>query len=898
MSGIGSGSFNFALLNGVLTAQAQLRASPDRRLQQINPPVNPLPPGVVVPWEKLPEGQRPSAATKLRQALETKSFVNLNDASFNKAGVENDHKKLFALYKGLQALKDLANEAGKKETLAGQRAGLANRFLAGLAEIKSFVSTKGFDDMTLLFGDKAQSVQTGLAIGRAKYQYQGTSVLQGASDKVPDGITGTETFTVNVVKTTGTVAVAMDLSQISGAKTLDSIIAYMNTQMEAAGVTSRFARQTIDGINKTSPKQFGITVNGTLTETLRFTSAAATPSVYIAGTIESGDKARGHLLKLGNLADPTPKTEAAAKVEPRRGTTDARASAVDGQGNVFVVGAASGDLGQGIVQGDQDVYLRKYDSQGQLIWSRLLGSSDTADAYALSVDSAGNAVVAGRVRDKLTPTATGGGGADSFVTKYDTAGKEVFTRQVGSLFADQVNAVAIGADGSIYIAGQTAGTIGAGTVSAGGVDAYLQKLSATGALQFTRQFGTAGEDRIAALAVNASGELVTASVENGAAKIQKFSSADGTSAAIWSQELGAIGEGSIGGLTVSGAQVFVSGTTDNANLTAGGAASIARAYGGAGDGFVFKLTDGGASASANFVSYIGTDAADSAGQVVTDGTSIYVAGTTRGELPGQSRAGTNTNNAFAAKLDANGALAWSHQYAGVTKTAAARGIAIDPQGSSVLDLLGLPSEIRYDQTRNVTPNSSVRPGDYFTLKVNDFASRKIEIRADDTLRSLALRINTAMGFKGEAKVVYRPAGDGIEIKVKDDATVTLSPGSKGFDALEGLGLTPGAIYGKDVKAPIKADGKPDLKALNVFGMGLDDKVAINTETGARRAHSAINGAMEAVKKAFQRLVDGPPKDEDVKPLGPVDANVSAALARYQSGLFAFGINPNAPLGQG
>ena len=138
-------------------------------------------------------------------------------------------------------------------------------------------------------------------------------------------------------------------------------------------------------------------------------------------------------------------TNFSEQITPETGIVDVRGSATDAQGNTYVVGTVTGDLGQGIVQGAQDVFLRKYDSAGHMIWSHLLGSSTRADGFAVAVDSSGNVAIAGRVTDRLTTSATGGGN-DSFVSKYNANGDEIFTRQIAPVLDDQANALTFGAE--------------------------------------------------------------------------------------------------------------------------------------------------------------------------------------------------------------------------------------------------------------------------------------------------------------------------------------------------------------------------------------------------------------------------------------------------------------------
>ena len=192
---------------------------------------------------------------------------------------------------------------------------------------------------------------------------------------------------------------------------------------------------------------------------------------------------------------------------------------------------------------------------------------------------------------------------------------------------NQANAVSVDASGNIYIGGSVSGgVIGAGQTSQGGGDAYLAKFSSSGTILAENQFGTRGADSVAATAMGSDGSLYVASVQNGEAIVSKYANGNITSAPTWTEDLGALqAGGNIGGLAVSGNQVYVSGTTSNANLTAGGRPVSPLPSSGGTDAFVFGLTDNGSSATADYVTYVGTSGSDHGGAVTvgSDGT-IYL----------------------------------------------------------------------------------------------------------------------------------------------------------------------------------------------------------------------------------------------------------------------------------
>lgn len=856
--------FDFSVLGDYYNAQAQLRA-PAAQAQARRASADTV---SFAPWDK--KADDAASVARLREALGTSSFVNLREDAFDKAGVDQEHKKLFALYQGLSRLQALAARSAGENTPASERTGLNRRFQAGLAEVKDYVGATAFTDLTLLFGKRESQANSALKIARPPTKYVGPSVVAGAGTNVVPGLAGTEVFTVSALKNGTTTNVAMDLSEIAGDLSVVNIVAYLNGKMETAGLSTRFSTTIFEGKTAADAKRYGIGVQTVATERISFEAAATSPAVYVAGVAGSNAKQTGQLTKLTDTGAGVT-TNFTANIAPPSGVVDVRGTATDASGNVFVVGTVTDDLGSGIVQGEQDVYLRKYDAAGQLVWSRLLGASDRASGFAVATDASGNIAIAGKVSDRLTSSAVGGG-EDTFVTKYDGDGREVFTRQIAPVLDDQANALAFAADGSLYVAGQTKSAMGASVTHAGGSDAYLMKLTASGALDHVRQFGGTGDDRATAIAIDANGDVVLGTVEAGEAKVRKLLGTDGTSPAVWEVSLGALGQGQLSSLGVEAGAVYVGGSTDNAALDAGGQAAIVATHGGGSDGFVLKIADAGSTAAAAFVTYVGTSANDGAAGIAVASGNVYVTGSTSGALNGGTAPATT--NGYVAKLDANGARVWVHQYESAQGAASARAIAVDGQGASVLDKLGLPrGTIRFDETRLITAASSVRAGDHFFVKVNGGASLKVTVSATDTMRSLTTRLNSVMLLKGEA-VLTRSGGDGLRISAREGNVVELIRGSSGFDALAGLGLQPGKF--DNTKDAPPADAKK--KDINVFALGLDAGAALTDKTRAQALVLELATAMEAIRGAYL-AVNPPPKG--------AAANQQAAAA-YQSLLAALG----------
>jgi hypothetical protein len=815
------------------------------------------------PWENT---TAPSQQTRDAQVLATKNFMDLSNvpalhSSAADAKTEQDNQKLFALYSAVNNLSYLATMAKRDGMTAGQLAGFNTRFQAGLQQIKSYIATASFNNFTLQASAPSASVTSTAQVPSTTFGYVGGTIV--ADENIADALPGVSTgdsFTVAVTKGGTATNVAIDLSQVQGPLSIDNIVKYVNQQLMAGGFATRFKRVMTEGtINDPTKASYGIQINDAPSEKIKLSSAAAAPALYVAGTsglttatADTATDNQGRLVKLTNLSDPQAVFN--ETVAPSTGTTTAQATVVDADGNVYMVGNATGNFANQLNQGSQDVYLTKVDSAGNQQWSRLLGSAGSASAASLALNPGGGVVVVGSTDANLATTSIADGNTDSFVVKYDVNGNQVWTTQIQTLNKNQAASVSVDASGAIYVGGQVTGMIGAGQVKAGGSDAYVVKLDTKGKLAYEQQFGTTGNDTVGATAVTASGDLIVASVENGEAILSKFTGGDATAAPAWQIDLGALQNGgSIGGLVVSGNQIYISGSTQNAALNAGGQATIANASSGGSDAFVFSATDNGASATSNFVSYVGTGAIDKAGglTVGADGT-VYLAGTTAGTFAGQVRNAANTNNLFVTAMASDGAIAWTRQYGGADGQSTGQGIAIDAAGSSVLDALGLPrGTIAVNQSTDLTSLTTLRAGDSFKVEIQGAAARSFTITTDkgETLQTLMAKINAEFGANGKASISYGARGKGLKIEVKSGVTAKLIAGPADFDALARLGIAPGTLA--DPATSTSSSSSSASSSKQTFGLGLSTNMDTLTASAAGAARAQLLNVLSAIQKAYQ-----------------------------------------------
>jgi hypothetical protein len=790
----------------------------------------------------------------------------------------NDNNKLFALYKALNRLEYIAEMANRDGVTAGLRPGLDRNFQDGLTQIRDFLKTAEFSNFSVLSGKKSATAQTAISIAYPKTEYIGGSFATGSAVTQPlAGLTTADSFTISVTKGGVTTDVVIDLANVTGPLTVDNINTYVNQELKDAGFGTRFSRVQTGGDLTKGTATWGIKIPKAPNEKISLSAAGAAPAIYVAGSTGKTDE-QGKLVKLSEL-DTAPAAKFSANIAPEGGSANAKATVTDASGNVYVLGNTSGSFGSEINQGTEDVFLSKYDSAGNLTWTKLLGAAGTANGLGLALDpSTGGVVIAGSVTGDLSPDSIGGG-TDSFVAKYDRDGNQKWLRQIAPTADDSAQSVSVDGAGNIYFGGQTAKVIGSGQTSAGGTDAYFTKLSSSGDVVFQQQFGTAGADAAMKTIVADDGNLVVASIQNGHAILSKYDSTGASGTPMWQIDLGDLQGGSIGGIASGNGRIYLTGTTSNAALNAGGAASIANANSGGADSFVFAATDSGASAAADFVSYVGTSGADKGGGIAVANGKLYATGSTRGTFAGETRHVANAQNLFVAQLSATGAVEWTRQYGGLEGESSGASVAVDAQGASILDILKLPrGGIENNQSNLIESQTTARPGDYFTLVVEKGSTRrekKITLSEGETMRSLALKINSALLFDGKAKTQGMQGGQGLKISVNDGVTVRLVAGPKDFDALAGLGLKSQTLVneGKDAKT---AGGQD-----NTIGLAIDEALNLLKKDDSSRARTVLMGAQSQIKQLYTKLNSPSAPTQN---FGPPPAYLQSQLAGYQTAL--------------
>jgi hypothetical protein len=190
--------------------------------------------------------------------------------------------------------------------------------------------------------------------------------------------------------------------------------------------------------------------------------------------------------------------------------------ATDASGNVYVAGQTEGGLDGNTLTGTQDIFVTKYDSSGVKLYTKQLGvAGQYTFGNSVATDPSANVYVAGQTLGGLDGN-TITGNTDFFVTKYDSSGVKQYTRQLGVSGKNTYGfSVATDASANIYVAGQTEGGLDGNTL-AGTRDFFVTKYNSGGVKQYTKQLGVAGKGTYGhSVATDTSGNVYVAGYTTG-----------------------------------------------------------------------------------------------------------------------------------------------------------------------------------------------------------------------------------------------------------------------------------------------------------------------------------------------------------------------------------------------
>ncbi len=320
-----------------------------------------------------------------------------------------------------------------------------------------------------------------------------------------------------------------------------------------------------------------------------------------------------------------------------------RAVALDNTGNVYIIGHFPGSATFGSTtlnsSGSYDIFVAKLDGNGNWVWAKKAGGTNSDNGHRIAVDSAGNVYITGL----FTGTASFGsssisssGGYDVYIAKLNNAGSWQWAKKAGGTGSDYGYGLKPDVDGNVYLSGffEGSATFGSTTLSSyGDRDIFIAKLTSTGTWLWARKAGGTGADASMKVTLDNEGFVYLGGYFSstgyfGAITLISAGSSDAFVAKmdangnwIWASRAGGTSSDSVSGITIDNDNsVYVTGIF---NGVAGfGATSLTSS--GDYDVFIARLDSGGTWCNAIKAGGSGTD--DSNGIGVDAVGNVYVTG--------------------------------------------------------------------------------------------------------------------------------------------------------------------------------------------------------------------------------------------------------------------------------
>lgn len=183
-------------------------------------------------------------------------------------------------------------------------------------------------------------------------------------------------------------------------------------------------------------------------------------------------------------------------------------------GGIYLTGRTRGSLDGNTSAGSSDIFITRYDTDGNRLWTVQPGTPYVDLGLAIAVDSTGNSYVTG----------TTDGGLDGyppkyerelFITCYDSNGTRQWTVQTGTTLADDIGyGAAVGPGGDVWVTGFTGGNLDNNT-NGGYGDLFLTRYDAAGNRLWTVLQGAGAREWGTGVAVDSAGNAYVTGIDDG-----------------------------------------------------------------------------------------------------------------------------------------------------------------------------------------------------------------------------------------------------------------------------------------------------------------------------------------------------------------------------------------------
>ena len=163
--------------------------------------------------------------------------------------------------------------------------------------------------------------------------------------------------------------------------------------------------------------------------------------------------------------------------------------------------------------GGNDAWVVKLDASGTIAWQKCLGGSGDDKAFSILQTNDGGYIVAGSTNSNDGDVSGNHGGVvDAWVVKLSASGAIAWQKCLGGSGVEIAYSIQQTSDGGYIVAGFTTSNDGDVSGNHGSIDVWVVKLDASGAIEWQKCLGGSGEDYAYSIQQTSDGSYIVAGV--------------------------------------------------------------------------------------------------------------------------------------------------------------------------------------------------------------------------------------------------------------------------------------------------------------------------------------------------------------------------------------------------
>jgi len=220
---------------------------------------------------------------------------------------------------------------------------------------------------------------------------------------------------------------------------------------------------------------------------------------------------------------------------------DVRYIVTDNTGNIYITGSFRGsdvdfdpgpDTAYLSSEGGADIYVSKYDSNANYLWSIQIGGTDEDIPAQIKIDASGNVLINGWFYSPeidfdpgpSTANLISAGGCDIFFAKYDQNGNYLWAHNIGGAWFDGAHGLTLDLQNNVYVTGYFTGQNidfdpGPGVVLLTSIppssDAFFAKYDSLGLCKWAKKIGGSDYEVINGIDLDDDGNLFVSGLFSG-----------------------------------------------------------------------------------------------------------------------------------------------------------------------------------------------------------------------------------------------------------------------------------------------------------------------------------------------------------------------------------------------